>query len=183
VHRISQGAPPACVSARAAAVNTGQCVAVPHSDRLDPFRFLVKHWRGTLQVVVAVGTTIGAGLCVAASDGVCAAFLPQIYAAEGALNYTISAGSHTALGYAKALTEGTFTGFGAAACAVLCAEATALFILTGSAETLLGADAGAFDYVSSPGRHSWAGFAKAAILGAIQNGPYPIEKIISPGQH
>jgi hypothetical protein len=102
----------------------------------------------------------------------------MIYAGVSALNYSISAGGrHTAGGYAAVLGEGGFLGAGAAACVLLCAEATTLLVIFGGGEVALGADIGAINYGESPGSHDIGGYVNAAIFGAIENGPYPIEKL------
>ena len=143
----------------------------------NPFSWLAKHWRGVAHVAIDVGGALGAGACVAFTDGICAAFLPQIGAAIGAANYAVSGGPHTASGYAHAIGEGALVGTAAAACTVLCGEAAAAAVVVGGSGALLGGDIGAYDYVRSPGPHTWPGFFEAFGVGVVENGPWPFEKI------
>jgi RHS repeat-associated protein len=143
----------------------------------NPFGWLAKHWRGVAHVAIDVGGALGAGACVAFTDGICAAFLPQIGAAIGAANYAVSGGPHTASGYAHALGEGALVGTAAAACTILCGEAVGAAVTVGGSAALLGGDIGAYDYIRSPGPHTWPGFFEAFGVGVVENGPWPFEKI------
>jgi hypothetical protein len=132
-------------------------------------------------VAVVVGGTVASGFCVAATDGACAGLLPQIYAGVGAITYALSGGRHTASGYGRALGGGFLVGTGAAACVLLCAEASVLLATVGGGQVVVGADVGAFDYAESQGPHNIGGYVKAAVIGAVENGPYPIERLFGGG--
>jgi hypothetical protein len=137
-----------------------------------------KNWRPIAQGAVDVVATVGAGLCFAVTDGVCAAAFPLIFAAAGAANYAISGGGHTAGGYAKAIAEGGILGGGAMVCALVCPELTAATILVGGTVTLAGAAVGGIDYLTSPGPKSWGKLGEEMALGAVENGPFPVDKML-----
>jgi hypothetical protein len=72
-------------------------------------------------------------------------------------------------------------GAGAAGCVLLCAEAPIFLATVGGGEMVAGADIGAFNYGDYPGPHNFGGYVKAAIIGTVENGPYPIESLFGNG--
>jgi hypothetical protein len=108
--------------------------------------------------------------------------MPQIFAAVNAINYSISAGPHTAGGYARALGEGGLMGTAAAACVLLCAEAGALLATVGGGAVATGSIVRDFNYAETPGPHSVVGYVRESVIGAIENGPYPVENLFGGGE-
>jgi RHS repeat-associated protein len=181
----TRAAEPACPSGAATRFVGGQpgCQSAPDPGSGGGGLFssagswLGKHWRGVLHVTIDVVGALGAGACVALTDGFCALFLPEIGAGISVANYAVSGGPHTAKGYVTAADQGALIGTAAAVCFYICAEAVGAAIIVGGSAALLGGDAGAYDYVESPGRHTWGGFFEAFGVGVVENGPWPFEKI------
>jgi RHS repeat-associated protein len=175
---------PSCQGGRAQALDPQPCTPapMPSGGGFNPISWVGRHWRGLAQGAVDVVAAVGTGFCIAATDGACAGLLPQVFAAVGAINYSLSGGRHTAGGYAKALGEGALLGTAAAACVLICFEAAAALPIFGGGEVGLGAVTRDINYAQTPGPHSIGGYVRESVLGAVENGPYPVDRLFGNGE-
>jgi hypothetical protein len=136
------------------------------------------HWRGMAHAAIDVAGVVGVGACIAATGTACAVIIPFVAAGVSTANYAVSGDRHTLAGYGLASEEGFFLGAAAYFPAAAFAEGyIGVGVATGLGASLVGGVAGTIDYERSEGLHNALGFLSGLVVGAIENFPYPFDKV------
>lgn len=117
-------------------------------------RFVAKHRQAIEQVATIAIAVVGMGACDAFTGGACSVFTPYVGALVSTAVYAEGGGKHTGLGYAVAFGTGGLVGDGTLVSTGVIAAGAGVI----SADSVIGAVNGAYDYSHRTGNHSFVGY-------------------------